>query len=320
MFHERGDDSVYFSLGLLHMTAIRFALVLLTLVVASSFASEKHIVSDKETDEFIQLALDGFWGKALDETDRPIQPKDEEDRKIVPIPMADARRVAQAGVPAGIAAWADLDWESYYKAFMKKERSSRRWSGKQIAYIGLLFGVAQGSTEKSLANTPRDKEKLDRAADMLAEAEGFIAATTVAAGGWRSPDKFYSITPPAGWTYSESEGDAGSSYAFTSPDGGAEVRISAMYHLSFPEELPDDVLELAFPNERGVTPITKVRGKGWDGLRRECTNTDQTTRWLGVTARRGSAAVLLTMKAPSDEFERYRATFESVRESLQLGE
>jgi hypothetical protein len=80
------------------------------------------------------------------------------------------------------------------------------------------------------------------------------------------------------------------------------------------------VLELAFPNERGVTSVTKLSGKGWDGLRREYTNADETKRWLGVTARRGSTAVLLTVTAPAKEFERYRATFESVRESLQLGE
>lgn len=135
---------------------------------------EKHIVPDKQIDEFIQLALTGFWGKAVDENDHPIQPKDELDRKTVPIPIADARRVAHAGVPAGFAAWADLDWESYYKAFMKKERSSGRWSGKQIAFIGILFGVAQGSIEKSLEDTPRDKMARDRAAEILADARSAL--------------------------------------------------------------------------------------------------------------------------------------------------
>ena len=87
-----------------------------------------------------------------------------------------------------------------------------------------------------------------------------------------------------------------------------------------PDVLPEDVLELAFPNERGLAPIKRIRGKGWDGLRREYTNTEQTKRWIGVTARRGSTAVLLTMVAPEKNFEQYRITFEEVSNSLELGE
>ena len=82
-------------------------------------------------------------------------------------------------------------------------------------------------------------------------------AITDAAEGWQSPDKFYSIFPPDGWTHTEDKGSAGSSYAFKSPDGKAEVRISATYHLKLPEVLPDEVLELAFPKERGI-----ARSKG----------------------------------------------------------
>ncbi len=147
-----------------------------------------------------------------------------------------------------------------------------------------------------------------------------IAATAVGAERWSSPDKFYSITPPAGWKFSESKGPSGSSYAFTSADGNSEVRISATYHLNLPEVLPDEVLELAFPEEHGVAPIKRIRGKGWDGLRREYTNTTHTKHWLGVAARRDSTAVLLTMQSLEKEFERYRAIFEAVGGSLQLGQ
>jgi hypothetical protein len=46
----------------------------------------------------------------------------------------------------------------------------------------------------------------------------FMVATAIAAERWRSPDKFYSIVPPADWRHSESKTTAGSSYAFTSPE------------------------------------------------------------------------------------------------------
>jgi hypothetical protein len=125
-----------------------------------------------------------------------------------------------------------------------------------------------------------------------------VVATAIAAERWWSPDKFYSIVPPAGWKQSESKTATGSSYAFTSPDGQSDVRVSATYHLNLPDVLPEEVLELAFSNERGLAPIERIRGKGWDGLRREYTNAEHTKRWLGVTARCGSTAVLLTMVVP----------------------
>jgi hypothetical protein len=93
----------------------------------------------------------------------------------------------------------------------------------------------------------------------------FITASVFAAGRWWSPDKAYSIVPPAGWKQSTSKGEAGSSYSFTSADGKSEVRISAAYHISLPETMPDDLLGMAFPKERGVTPIAPVRGTAWDG-------------------------------------------------------
>ena len=148
-----------------------------------------------------------------------------------------------------------------------------------------------------------------------------VAASVAVAGDrWSSPDKFYSIIPPDGWKSSESKGPYGSSYAFTAPDGKSELRISATCHLNLPEVLPEAVLEMAFANERGLTPIQRIHGKGWDGLRREYTDGDETMRWLGVAARRGSTAVLLTMQAPASDFERHRAAFEAVAQSLQLGQ
>jgi hypothetical protein len=147
-----------------------------------------------------------------------------------------------------------------------------------------------------------------------------IATSCFAAERWWSPDKLYSIIPPADWQQSTSKDAQSSSYAFTSPDHRAEIRISAAYHLTLSERLPDDVLELAFPKERGITPIRMVRGTDWDGLRREYTDAGESWRWLGVAARRGSTVVLLTMKAPAKEFDHFRSVFEAVSQSLTFHE
>src|SRR5688572_19256012 len=136
---------------------ITFSAIMLVLALVRS-ADARELVSDSDADEFALLALNGMWGKALDEHDRPLQPADERDRRTVPIPATDVRRVARAGAPAGIASWAGLDWQTYYDAFMKQERRSHRWSGKQIAFIGVLFGISQGSFEKSCEKMPRDQK------------------------------------------------------------------------------------------------------------------------------------------------------------------
>ena len=148
----------------------------------------------------------------------------------------------------------------------------------------------------------------------------FVTASVFAAERWWSPDKAYSIVPPAGWKQSTSKGDAGSSYSFTSSDGKSEIRISAAYHISLPETMPEEVLGMAFPKERGITPIAPVRGIAWDGLRREYTDDAESTRWLGVAARRGSTVVLLTMKAPAKEFEHLRPTFQFVGQSISFAQ
>ena len=147
------------------------AFVAMLLLASVPLAGARELVSDSDADEFAQLALNGMWGKALDEHDRPLQPKDDKDRHTIPIPLTDVRRVARAGAPAGIASWAGHDWQSYYDAFMKQERRSGRWSGKQIAFIGVLFGVGQGSFEKSCEKLERDQKSREWAADVLADAK-----------------------------------------------------------------------------------------------------------------------------------------------------
>jgi hypothetical protein len=153
---------------------LRFILIASFTLGSLSWGAPQQILSNEDADEFARLALNNFWGKAIDENDKPLQPRDETDRKTIPIPQADVRRVVRAGVPAGIAMWAKLGWENYYHVFMKKERSSRRWSGKQIAFIGVLFGVAQGNTEKSLSTTPLDPKGREWAAHVLEQAQAAL--------------------------------------------------------------------------------------------------------------------------------------------------
>jgi len=147
-----------------------------------------------------------------------------------------------------------------------------------------------------------------------------LSVSAVAADRWSSPDKFYSLAPPDGWTYREDSPSGHRSFAWISRDRKAEIRISANYDLvRLPKELPDDIVDAFFPNQHGVTPMQKIRGAGWNGLRREYANADESTRWLAVAAREGTTVVGLTMSAPTADFEHFRPIFEAVWKSLKLG-
>ena len=89
---------------------------------------------------------------------------------------------------------------------------------------------------------------------------------------------------------------------------------------NLPDVLPEERTGTRIPKRARTGTEKAHRGKGWDVLRCEYTNARKTKRWLGVAARRGSTAVLLTMVAPEKNFEHYRVTFEAVSESLELGE
>lgn len=137
---------------------------------------------------------------------------------------------------------------------------------------------------------------------------------------WQSPDRFYSISVPTDWKQITTTIKSHTTYRSKSPDGQAEVAISAVYNLDLPEVLPNDVLEAAFSNEKGITDLKRIHGISWDGLKREYANASDTERWIGAAARNGSTVLLLTMTAPARSFDRFRDTFEKVAQSLTLGQ
>jgi hypothetical protein len=118
-------------------------------------------------------------------------------------------------------------------------------------------------------------------------------ATIVLASGfaetkqWQSPDWFYLILVPSDWEQITTTIKSHTTYRFKSPDGQAEIAISAAYNLNLPEVLPNDVLESAFPNEKGITDLKRIQGINWDGLKREYANTSE-TQSDGSVWRRGT--------------------------------
>lgn len=148
------------------MRKIHISLLLL-LFLFPGLCHAQQIFSDEHADYLILVTLKYFWGKAKLSSGELVQPKDEKERRSVPIPQKEAVRVVRAAAPVGLAMWCGMPWQSYYNAFMKSERS-KPWSEKQIVFIGMLFGMAQESLAKSASRSPckgRDRDGVTRLLD-----------------------------------------------------------------------------------------------------------------------------------------------------------
>ncbi|MEO5336127.1 MAG: hypothetical protein H7841_04415 [Magnetospirillum sp. WYHS-4] len=82
-----------------------------------------------------------------------IPAESEADRKTPLLPSADARRVVEAGQVSAAGDWCGLEWVATVRdPFMEAERK-KKWSPKQIAFIGVLHDTAQGAWSAELERT-----------------------------------------------------------------------------------------------------------------------------------------------------------------------
>ncbi|MCC7305625.1 MAG: hypothetical protein IT558_05125 [Alphaproteobacteria bacterium] len=84
------------------------------------------------------------------------------------IPLEEGKRVINRGILAAYLAYCDYDWlhESYIP-FIEAERARGTWSDKQMAYMGLLHGVAQGSFAETFAEKGPCDDKKKKTAEKL---------------------------------------------------------------------------------------------------------------------------------------------------------
>lgn len=118
--------------------------------------AEMPPLTDK--DALISWVLERFWGNAQDSSGMLIQPESELDRRTVPVPTVVAYRAIEAGEISGLAAWCGLEWKTHYFSLTA---SARRlgMSDKQVAFVSMLHGSAQGSTLKGKTGSCSDSER-----------------------------------------------------------------------------------------------------------------------------------------------------------------
>lgn len=153
-----------------NMIFLRLALLLLAILCAWASPCKAQEISAEQAQTLIDLAQEYFWGNAVDEEGQVIQPESEEERVAPLIPREDAIRVVNDALPYGHALWCGVDHRPTYLVYMQLERT-KEWETKEIAFIGMLFGVTQGHVRSVMESSGRecDSEEREGIGDWLDE-------------------------------------------------------------------------------------------------------------------------------------------------------
>lgn len=101
-------------------------------------------------EQFAALARDNIT-RAMGADGQPIAAETPEERALPIIPDSENLRIVNRGILTGMADYCGLDWrEESFRPFMAAERARQIWTEKQMAYIGLLHGIAQSYSLSSL--------------------------------------------------------------------------------------------------------------------------------------------------------------------------
>ena len=123
------------------------------------------VLPETNRSELIRMVLDNFWGKAKLPSGQFVQPASEEERTTVPISKAAAHRAIDAGEISGLGEWCKLDWEPHYFSLTRAARA-RGFSDKQVAFVSVLHGAAQGVVVTALAKgaecNGEDRSKIEQ--------------------------------------------------------------------------------------------------------------------------------------------------------------
>ena len=103
---------------------------------------------DTLVQSLVATAQENFWGRAVLSSGETVQPIDDTERNTPVIPFVDSARVVHAARPLGQAIWCDVEWQPSAPSRSCKPSAESRRSEKQIAFIGVLFGLTQRAVLK----------------------------------------------------------------------------------------------------------------------------------------------------------------------------
>lgn len=97
-----------------------------------------------------------------------MQPASEAERSVGPLAKAVAHRALDTGEISGLAEWCGLDWRPNYRALTRAARSVGM-TEKQVAFVSVLHGAAQGSLGAAMAKSGACRDEEQRRVGRLLE-------------------------------------------------------------------------------------------------------------------------------------------------------
>ena len=98
--------------------------IVATLTLFASF-TQAGVLPPELRAELTDRVLAEFWGRVRDSSGNPILPKDEQDRKTIPLSPLLVSHVLDAGEMSGLAEWCQLDWKPRYQALTRAVRDEK---------------------------------------------------------------------------------------------------------------------------------------------------------------------------------------------------
>jgi hypothetical protein len=126
--------------------------MLLLLLALSAGAAAAGIVPPTARDALIQEALRGYWGRAKTPDGKVITPASEAERTALPVSKKLAHFAFEVGELSGVAEWCGVAWQPSFSALMRFARKSNQ-SERQVAFIGVVHGTAQGAVSSAQAKS-----------------------------------------------------------------------------------------------------------------------------------------------------------------------
>ena len=130
--------------------------MLRTFLIALAFLPQgvaaAGIVPAPAREALLKQALEGFWGRAKTADGKPIQPESEAERRTLPVNEKVANFAFDVGELSGLAEWCGIEWKPNFAALTRHARNGGQ-SERQVAFISVVHGVAQGSVASAMAKS-----------------------------------------------------------------------------------------------------------------------------------------------------------------------
>ncbi|MBV9833490.1 MAG: hypothetical protein JO055_03725 [Alphaproteobacteria bacterium] len=129
-------------------------------------SSMLKLFSSERIDQMIATVRDNLHRLTLPDGSAMARESDAERAQPL-LPASIERRAVDAGMVSGVSEWCGVDPHLHYAAMMAWERGHRRWSAKQLAYIGGLHDAAKSAIKGSRQHQMCDPNGKGAIADSL---------------------------------------------------------------------------------------------------------------------------------------------------------